>query len=188
MAVPDVCLAFGGELDSALGQHVARGSIHGTAIERYFGGHPHSFDALVDESLKGSTGEAVSRPSGGLGGIRSGTTAVVPVRDEKLFLVALAHTDLNTLKAYASVLDLWIALDTLWDKVRVEANGQTVTLPLIGGGLAAVPLPCTVLVQCIIASLHAASTKSRITDTVQIVLHESVFPQIDLEVVRQQWS
>ncbi len=174
--------------DSGLGQHVARGSIHGTAIERYFGGHPHSFDALVDENLKGLTSEAVSRPSGRTRRYPIGTTAVLSVRDEKLFMVALSHTDLNTLKAHASVLDLWVALDSLWDKVRVEANGQTVTLPLIGGGLAAVPLPCTALVQCIIASLHAASTKSRITGTVQIVLHESVFPQIDLEVVRQQWS
>jgi hypothetical protein len=174
--------------DSALGEHVVRGSLHGTAIERYFGGHPHSFDALVDESLKGSVSEEVSRPSGRTRRYPIGTTAVVPVRDEKLFFVALAHTDVNSLKAHASTLDLWIALEALWERVRVEASGQPVTLPLIGGGLASVPLPCTALVQCIIASLHASSAKSRVTDTVQIALHEALFAQIDLEVVRQQWS
>jgi hypothetical protein len=174
--------------DSALGQHVAPGSIHGRVIERYFSGHPHSFDALVDASLKTVSCETVPRTSGRTSRYPIGTTAVVPVKDGTLFLVAVAHTELTTLKAHASTLDLWIALEGLWEKVRVEANGQQVTVPLIGGGLAGVPLPCTALVQCIITSLHAASAKSRVTETVQIVLHESLFPQIDLEVVRQQWS
>ena len=68
----------------------------------------------------------------------------------------------------------------------MEANGQPVAVPLIGGGQAGVPLPCTALLQCLIASLHAASVKQRVTETVSIVLHESTFEHVDLEVLRQE--
>jgi hypothetical protein len=173
--------------DSELGQHVARTSVHGKAIERYFSGRTESLDAAVDASLRDVSAEAIPRATGRSRRYPIGTTAVIATPNEKLFVVAFCHTDLTTLKASATVLDLWTALDGLWEKVRVETHGQPVTLPLIGGGLGAVPLPCTALLQCIISSLHAASTKSRVTEVVQIVLHQSTFEQIDLEVVRQQW-
>lgn len=174
--------------DSALGTHVAPGSLHGRTITHYFSGHPHSFDSLVDASLSGRASEVVPRNTGRQRRYALGTTAVVPIKDSKLFLLALARTDLVTLKAHASVLDLWVALDGLWETLRIESHGEPISVPLVGGGLAGVPLPCTALLQCLLSSLHAASVKARVTGNIDIVLHEPLFGQIDLEVVRQQWS
>ena len=108
--------------DSQLGEPVSPGSVHGQFISRFFGAHPASLDALVDRGLEDLTPTEVSRLAGHTKKYPIGTTAVISVNNEKKFLLALTHTDIQTLKAIADVTTLWEALVGLWGQVRNRAG------------------------------------------------------------------
>ena len=174
--------------DSKLGEPVSRQSIHGLFISRCFGGHGASLDTLVDESLKNTPFDDVQRPEGRQKRYPIGTTAVVPVNEDRYFLVALSKTDLNTLKASADIPELWMALVGLWKQVRISAGGHPVATPLLGGGLSGVGLPGTQLLQLMLLSIVNETKKRKITNDIRITLADDSFDEIDLEVIKNNWA
>jgi len=174
--------------DSDLGNHVASLSIHGQLIERFFSGHSESFDKLVENELDGKPYESVKRKSGRERRYSVGTTPVIDVKNERFLLPALCYTDLGTLKASCDVPTLWKALTGLWSTARNRANGDTVSVPLIGGGLAGIGLPPSQLLQLILLSIVTASRERHITSVIHIVLPWKCFEEIDLKALSNHWS
>ena len=174
--------------DSKLGEPVSRQSIHGLFISQCFGGHGASLDTLVDQSLKNTPFDAVQRSEGRQKRYPIGTTAVVPVNEDRYFLVALSKTDLGTLKASADIPELWMALVGLWEQVRISAGGHPVAAPLLGGGLSGVGLPGTQLLQLMILSIVNETKKRKITNDIRIILADDRFDEIDLEVIKNNWA
>ncbi len=174
--------------DSKLGEPVSRLSIHGVFISQCFGGHGVSLDTLVDESLKNTPFDAVQRPEGRQKRYAIGTTAVVPVNEDRYFLVALSKTDLNTLKASADIPELWTALVGLWKQVRISAGGHPVATPLLGGGLSGVGLPGTQLLQLMLLSIVSETKKRKITKNIRIILANDRFDEINLETIKNNWA
>ena len=76
-----------------------------------------------------------------------GTTASIDIGPKRYLLFAFAKTDINTLKAYATVHELWDALAGLWGSVTVRSNGEPVYIPLVGSGLSGVGLPARNILQ-----------------------------------------
>jgi len=173
--------------DSLLGDHVARTSVHGQFIQNTLGGQSTSFDQLVQDDLSGVACEDVARTTGNCRAYKIGTTAVANISDRKYFLVAFAKTDIQTLKASASVHELWDALAGLWDRVRISSNGEAVAIPLIGGGLSGIGLPPAHLLNLILESILVATKKQKITGTIHIVLPENLKQDIDLKRIKQMW-
>ena len=174
--------------DSKLGEPVSRQSIHGLFISQCFGGHGTSLDTLVDESLKNTPFDAVQRPEGRQKRYPIGTTAVVPVNEDRYFLVVLSKTDLGTLKASADIPELCMALVGLWEQVRISAGGHPVAAPLLGGGLSGVGLPGTQLLQLMILSIVNETKKRKITNDIRIILADDRFDEINLEVIKNNWA
>jgi hypothetical protein len=174
--------------DSELGEPVARRSLHGQLIERYFGSHPASFEALVDEELKDETSETITRKDGRDKRYPIGTTPVIKVGEDRYFLTALCHTDPSTCKACCDVPTLWRALTGLWSAVRIRAGGDPVSVPLIGGGLSGIGLPPFQLLQLILLSIVSANKESHIASTIHIVLPRDSFEEIDLNALVSHWS
>ena len=83
--------------------------------------------------------------------------------------------------------EFWQALDGLWNHVRIHANNQTVAVPLLGSGLARVGLPQSQLLYFIISSFVAETKRQKITGHLKIVLHESVYEQINLSEFELNW-
>lgn len=175
--------------DSQLGDLVAESSVHGQLIVRNFGNNYSFLDQLVAKDLAGNQHEVVKRKKGNTKKFPIGTTAIVCPQHEDFFLVALCHTDLQTLKAYAGVPELWKALSDLWEHMRNKAANQKVSLPLIGGGLSGIDLPPMHLLQLIVLSFVVATKKNKITNEIQILIFdENDFRQIDLERIERDWS
>ena len=75
----------------------------------------------------------------------------------------------------------------LWEKVRCDCNGQQVSIPLIGSGLAKTGLPPMRLIELILISILNETKKNEITSKINIILHDSVFEDVDLTKILEYW-
>ena len=174
--------------DSEIGDPVSPRSLHGVFIQNVLGGQAAAFDKLVNENLDGKASTHIQRPRGKQRRYEIGTTAVVDIVGVRYFLVALCRTNLETLKAEAGVPELWQALSGLWDTVRVNANGETVSLPLLGSGLAQMRLPPKQLIQIILMSILEKAKSEEIASEIRLVLTPDKFAEVDLNALRKEWS
>lgn len=173
--------------DSKIGDPVSPLSLHGQFIQGVLGGRSCVLDELVDTRLNVVPHELVARRQGRDKKFPIGTTLVHDATVTKYFLVALSRTDTESLKAKADVPELWQALSGLWDKVRMDAGGSPVNIPLIGSGLSGVGLPPQQLLQIIMISILDATKNREITPEIRIVLHEHVFEHIQLDLIKKEW-
>lgn len=175
--------------DAELGDLVAPNSVHGQCIRRLFGGDSNRFAATVDEALKGKSCHAVPHKRGRTNCYALGTVAVVDYSDHRLFLVAVAHTDTDTLQASSAVEELWTSLMSLWQSVRKGCNAQPVAMPLVGGGLARIGLPSSGIASLILLSLFQETRANKlVTERVLILVPESVFRELSLRELVPEWS
>jgi hypothetical protein len=174
--------------DSLLGDHVSLNSLHGQFIRDVLGSQSSAFDALVSKALSNEPFEEVPRKDGNTKRYKIGTTASVDVNGKRYLLFALTRTDIKTLKASASVHELWDALAGLWEALRVCANGNPASIALVGGGLSGVGLPPVNLLQIMMISYSYYTKKNKITSNLSFVLHPSCRDEIDLSSIAEQWG
>ena len=174
--------------DSELGDLVSSKSLHGQFIQQILSGRSSMLDDLVDGHASTTPHKHVPDKRGRTRKFPIGTTLVHESTPDKYYLVALSRTDIQTLKAKADISDMWQALCGLWDVVRTTAGGGTVNVPLIGGGLSGVGLPPQQLLQLLMMSILDAAKVQEITQKVRIVLHDSVFEDVDLISIRKDWG
>ncbi len=173
--------------DSELGPRVAHSSLHGQVIQRYFEGQSTKFETAVDRSLDTEWAEDVSRSGNRTKSYPIGTTAVVEPNGQKFFLPALTKTDPQTDKAHCDLSVFTKAMSGLWETVRNQAQGETVTIPLLGSGQAQVGLPPQQLLQLIVMTIVEASRRTKITGKINIVLPPDCIEKIDLDAIDQHW-
>jgi len=176
--------------DSELGECVSVTSLHGQFIRDVLGGQSAAFDECVKAGLDPTAATTVPKRRGKCQRYPIGTTAVVDdLKGSKYLLVALTRVDPDSLKAEAGVPELWAGLSGLWAAVRTHSGGGTVNIPLLGSGLAQVPLPPQQMLQLTMMSLVTAARSRAITPgTIRIVLHPDKFDQFDLDALRAEWS
>lgn len=177
--------------DGELGDHVSDRSLHGKFINNILGGKASWFYDLVDHALalKPVRPQKQQRNSGRDERYPIGTVISVDVKDKRFLLAVLSHTDLETLKAFATLQDLMICLDGIWKEIHIKSSGRIAKIPLIGSGLSGVGLPPNVLIDTILMS-YFDNTKimRKIADKVVLVLHPTLKGQINLSDVKRKWS
>jgi Thoeris protein ThsA, Macro domain len=174
--------------DSKLGMPVSNKSLHGMFLEKCFGGHPESFDKQVDEQLKNIRGREVAKSEGKSICYPIGSTALITVNEDRYLAFALTRADHETCKVSSNVTTLWEALDALWQRARIESNGDAVNLPLIGSGLAGLNLPTRDLLDLLILSAITESRIKQVTQRIRIVLYRARFGELNLNDVKEHWT
>lgn len=179
--------------DSEVPNKVAQKSLHGQLIQNRFKGKSQEFEQAVDQALMKMSPEGESSRRKRAKRYSVGTTAVVEVNDavdkEQFFLPVLTKTDEETNKASCDLRLFTVAMSQLWETLRNQVQGEPVNLPLMGSGQAQVDLPPQQLLQTIIMTLVEASKSSgRVTDEVHIILPPSCEKEIDLDVIKRNWS
>ena len=174
--------------DSKLGRPVSNNSLHGIFINKCFGGHPESFDKQVDEQLKGVKCIEVDKVEGKTKSFPIGSSALIMVNQDRYLAFAFAKTDPSTCKAYSDVTMMWVALHQLWQRARIESNGNAMNLPLVGSGLSGLGLPTRDLLNLIILSAITETKSKQVTDRIRIILHRDRFEDLDLRDVKQHWE
>lgn len=176
--------------DGELGDHVSENSLHGQFIKRVLGGQSQSFYTLTSQALAGvkPTEEGVARSSGQRNRYAIGTVARVDVARQRYLLAALSHTDLQSLKATASLHDLWMCLAGIWNGVRDHASGRPVSIPLIGSGLSGVGLPLGRLLDFLITSFFYHNKERTVVQRVTLVLPNRLARDLDLKSIKRRWT
>jgi len=176
--------------DSKLGKPVSDKSIHGIFLQKCFGGHQEPFDKQVDDELKNveDTTVVAEKVEGKTKRFEIGTTALLTANQDRYIAFAFAKTEPATCKAYSDVTMMWVALNQLWRRVRVEAGGHAINLPLVGGGLSGLGLPTRDLLNLIILSAITETKAREITQRIRIVLHRDRFEHLDLREVKKFWQ
>jgi hypothetical protein len=174
--------------DSKLGKPVSDKSVHGLFLQRCFGGHPETFDSVVEQELREVQATDTNKSEGKSGSYPIGTTALINVNQDRYILFAFAKADPDTCKAYSDVTMMWVALNRLWERVRIEAGGYPVNLPLVGSGLSGLGLPTRDLLNLIVLSAITETKSKEITQKIRIVLHRDRFDDLDLRDVEQHWK
>jgi hypothetical protein len=166
--------------DSLIGDHVSTNSLHGQFIQKVLRSQSADFDMHVAKALATEPFEAVIRSSGNTKKYKIGTTAAIDIGPKRFLLYAFTKTDITTLKASATVHEIWDALAGLWNSVMVNSNGDPVYMPLVGGGLSGVGLPAKNLLQILIISFSYYTKKNKLTNKLTIVLPKTLSKEIDL--------
>jgi hypothetical protein len=174
--------------ESKLGKPVSGKSVHGALLLRCFGGLPESFDKQLDEQLANSPSELVQKADGKLREYPVGTTALITIHKERYVLVASATVDPQTCKVHTDVMTMWNALDHLWPRLREEADGEPVNLPLIGSGMAGIGLPSRDVLNLIILSAINETKSREIARRIRVVLRREQPDNLDLREIKQYWE
>ena len=174
--------------DGSLGDHVSEKTLHGYFIKNYLGGHSSTFNDITSKELNSIPCETIKRSSGRKSKYPIGTVSAVDINEQRFLLVAFTKTDLSTLKASATVHELWDCLAGIWVAIRNRSNGRRVSLPLIGSGLSGVGLPARNLVEIILTSFLVHTKQKKIADRVTLVLPEGLRSAIDLTSIRRSWK
>ena len=174
--------------DGELGDPVSKKSLHGQFIKSVLGGDSKQFVALTNAALAACSPQAcVQRPSGQCNRYGIGTVARLDVDQQRYLLAALSHTDLVSLKASATVDDLWTCLTGVWKGVRQHAGGSPVKVPLIGSGLSGTGLPPKILTEIIVTSFVCATKVQKVADSVTLVLPCRLTGKLDLKNIKRRW-
>ena len=176
--------------DGEIGDHVSPNSLHGQFINDVLGGQSQSFFDLTGAALADTRSEPehIVRSSGRCDRYAIGTVARVDVNNRRFLLVALSHTDLSSLKASASVRDLWGCLAGVWKGVREYSNDQPVNVPLIGSGQSGVGLPPRHLIDLIVTSFLCHTKEKKVARRVTLVLPRRLAGDIDLRSIKRRWT
>ena len=174
--------------DGELNGHVSENSLHGLFIKNVLGGQSEVFYNLTDIALDSIVAEKVQRKSGRDKRYPIGTVACIDVNETRYLLAALSKTDIQTLKASATIHELWDCLAGIWEGVRNYSNGNCVNIPLLGSGLSGVGLPPTNLIEIILISFVDYTKKKKIADKVTLVLHSRLKGEVDLAAIKRSWT
>ena len=175
--------------DGEIGDPVSKNSLHGQFIERVLGGQSESFFALTERALAqtapAETG--VEHRTGRDTKYEVGTVARLDVGGRRYLLAALAHTDLESLAASATLQDLWTCLEGVWKAIREHSDGGPAVLPLLGSGLSKIGLPAMDLIRIILISFVYHTKERKIADRVTLLLPPRLLGDVDLKTIKRSW-
>lgn len=174
--------------DSKIGRPVSDKSLHGIFLTKCFGGHPEPFDKQVNAQLKGIESNEVEKVEGKTRSYPIGSSVLITVNQDRYLAFAFAKTDPETCKAYSDVTMMWVALHQMWQRARIESNGNALNVPLVGSGLSGLGLPTRDLLNLIILSAITETKSKQVTSRIRIVLHRGRFEDLDLRDVKQHWE
>ncbi|WP_369928393.1 macro domain-containing protein [Xanthomonas sp. NCPPB 2632] len=174
--------------DSKLGKAVSPNTLHGMLIKEHFVGGEAAFAREVKKALLGKPFVATQRQQGPGKAYPIGTTVQISDTNGDYLLFALSRSNLAASKAETDLPQLWEALAGAWDGARNECGGSDVNMPLAGTGQSGAGLNTRDALKIVIHSATIATTKTRVTGKIRIVLHKDSWSEVDLRDVRAYWS
>ncbi|MEU7860053.1 macro domain-containing protein [Nonomuraea sp. NPDC049141] len=164
---------------------ISEESVQGQFLSHFYGGNVRKLDSEIEAALGkeqvGSTELRFDKPLGKLARYPIGTVAVLGDGQRLFFCVAYAKMD-NRCVVETSVHELWNSLTSLWVAVRARAHLGTVSIAVVGSGLARLSnnLSHVDLVKLISMSFLIASRQQVVAGELRIVLRPEDAAAIDI--------
>lgn len=169
-------------------KHVSSESLHGIFLQKLWGGNIADWDKQIDNSLSDNDFiEQIDRKSGKTKRFKIGTTAIAEKDGNKFLCVALTKTNIGSLQADATSIDLIQSLNGLLIKSREVCAGASLNIPLLGSGLSRTGIKLNILVDLILMVIFEESKKAKVTEEIRIILPKDKTKEIDLNTLQKDW-
>ncbi|MGW4963207.1 macro domain-containing protein [Nonomuraea sp. NPDC004186] len=166
---------------------IAKQSIQAQLLEREYRGDAARLDADLERALRPAVPlrveERRDRPQGKLVRYPIGTVATIGIRGRRYFCTAYSTLN-NDNYGRSSIDDLWKCLSATWEAVRRHGERQSISVPVIGAGLARIGnISRTDLIRLIIISYLANSRESVVADRLRVVIHPAHAEELNLREI-----
>ena len=111
-------------------------------------------------------------------------------KHNKFFLVAFSHFDKYN-KANLSMCDYMDCLLEMWNEIDRYYNGETVVLPLLGGGITRFKeqaLSEQELLEILLWSFKLSRVKFKYPSKLKIILHKNIIDKINLYKIKNEFN
>jgi len=155
-------------------------SLQGQALQRLYGGDVELLDQALEAALVAEVPTGHIAKAGKTQQYAIGTVATMVQASRKLFF--LAYTEMNAQNEARGTSDrVWRSLLCLWAAVSRHCNGQSIAVPVIGGGQARIAqiLPAQDAIRFIAFSFMLTSRHEKICDELRIVVQPEVYERLD---------
>ncbi|TMR07044.1 hypothetical protein ETD83_01900 [Actinomadura soli] len=166
---------------------IAPHSIQGQMLHREYSGDLPRLDEDLEKALRdvqpARLESRADRPQGKLARYPVGTVAVIGERDRRFFCAAYATSD-NGNVVHSTLDHLWQSLSEIWEAVRRHGERRTVSVSVLGTGLARISnLPPGDLIRLILISYMAASREAVIADQLRLVIHPTLAANLNIKEI-----
>lgn len=132
-------IGFSDTFDTEIGDVISKDSMQGQFLVSMYENNQSRLDTDLDALLKNEeAAEDNEKVRGKNKRYNIGTVLALAGLNRKFFCCAYSRMG-NDLKATSDINNLWISLQNLWNKIRVEGEQKTVFMPVLGTNLARVP-------------------------------------------------
>jgi hypothetical protein len=171
-----ICNTF----DTEMPNIISRNSLLGQTLNKLFRGDFMELDKLLNEELANKNPVGDINKEGKTDKYDIGTVAVVRHGSRLIFF--LAYCEMNDRnEAFGTIDSVWKSLISLWDAQSFRGNHGSISVPVIGGGLARISslLPAQDSIRLIALSFMFASRKNKISDELRIVVQPADYDRLD---------
>ncbi|SHQ43783.1 macro domain-containing protein [Mycobacteroides abscessus] len=166
--------------DTAPPHIIARQSLQGLALEHLYNNDIAQLDKDLDAALSDTEPSGHVTKDGKTARYPIGTVAVLNHRSRQVYFVAYTEMDENN-NAQGTPEGLWVSLNSLWAEISRSANGGTICIPVIGGGMSRLSqiVPNQDSLRFTILSFMFASRKNKVCDELRIVMRPQDYDKLD---------
>lgn len=171
-----VCDTF----DTQIPNIISTKSLLGQAISKIYGSDVNRLDTLLEKELQTKNQIGNINKPGKTKKFEIGTIAVIKQDPRLIFFLAYCEMS-ETNEAYGTVDGVWKSLISLWNVLSINGNHGTISIPIIGGGLARMSstFPAQDSIRLIALSYMFESRKRKISDELRIIVRPEDFNRLD---------
>ena len=176
-----MCTTF----DTDVPHIISERSVQGQLLSTVYHGDVAALEADLVTALAGASLVGTIDKPGKTNRYRLGTVA--SIRHQRRFYFCLAYTEMNERnEARATIDGLWQSMDNLWREIRALSNGDSVAMPVVGGGQARVShlLPAQDAIRLTALSFMLASRTERVCERLDIVARRQDVGKLDMLEIR----
>lgn len=159
---------------------IENGSVQGNLLHRIYGGSQTRLDAEIASALTGTGPVGTITKPGKKDVYPVGTVAVLNGEGTtRYYCVAYTCMDEHN-RAQGTIRGILDSLDSVWDAVDRNGNGEPICVPLLGQGQSRIPeLTAEVAVRLIAFSFLLRARRGRFSKELRIVVHPNEIGKID---------
>lgn len=132
-------IGFSDTFDTEIGDVVSKDSMQGQFLVFMYENNQDKLDTDLDALLQNEKSEEDAEKTRGKNKrYNIGTVVTLSGLNRKFFCCAYSRMGAD-LKATSDINNLWLSLQNLWNKIRVEGEQKTIVMPVMGTNLARVP-------------------------------------------------
>ena len=184
----NIVIGFNNYFDTQMPEVISPSSIQGQFEQLYYKDNIDKLNSEILNALKRKKCQAIKNNTDKVNGKRLelpiGTTITISNNNRKIFLTAYSKMSERCM-AESNITYLTITLNELWDEIRNSGQCNEFAIPVLGSGLARIPVGKMALLCLILLSFITSSKEQIISNKLTITLNKKdkkIYKLSDIEV------